>query len=131
MKIFRYCLAFLVTCTFAISCEVLNGDNSTIDESENVQEQHFGCKLEIPANGVTDENLLALCINLTHEYKYDFQGLENCSWVRISYAQNVDGCDWIPYITVDPNTTGIARSIEIIAVYDQSVQCRHTIVQLP
>ena len=138
MKTMRYLFAFLILSVFSVSCELLSGDNGTNDENHEQQghedgpeDKHFGCVLEFPAEGVTDENFLAFCINLTHEYKYEFQGLDNCSWVRICNIQNVDGHDWMPYITVDPNATGSQRSVEVVAIYDQSVCCRHTIVQKP
>ena len=135
MKALRYCLTSLVACMFMLSCDELpfdfnlGGDNK--ENQENQEPQHFGCDLEFTAEGVTDENFLALCWNLTHEHKYEFLGIEDCSWVTIRNAQNVDGHDWIPYITVAPNTTGERRSAGVEIFYNQQVICKHTIVQLP
>ena len=147
MKALRYCLTSFVACMFMLSCDELpfdfnlGGDNKDNQENQENQEneenqegpmiQHFGCDLEFTAEGVTDENFLGLCFYLTHERKYEFRGIEDCSWVTIRNAQNVDGHDWIPYITVAPNTTGERRSAGVEIFYDQQAICKHTIVQLP
>lgn len=131
MKVLRYFWA-LVAVGMMYSCDILQDEEN--DATDDPQEEvlvHKGTDVEFQASGVIDENLLGLCLNMTHELKYEISGLENCSWVRVRYAQNVDGHDWMPYITVDPNTTGVERRVEITILYQKSEVCRHTIVQHP
>lgn len=147
MKALRYCLTSLVACIFMVSCDELPFDfNLGGDDKENQENQkdedngeneenqeplHFGCDLEFSAEGVTDENLLALCWNLTYEMEYEFRGIEDCTWVTIRNVHNVDGHNWIPYITVAPNTSGERRTVGVEVFSGERAICKHTIVQLP
>lgn len=87
--------------------------------------------IEIEPYGVQRRNLLELCVNLTHEYKYTINGLDDCDWARIEWAQEYEGNVWTPLLTVDENTTGEPRKESFAIFLGENYICTHMIYQYP
>ena len=110
--------------------EEVEGDNDDTAEGDNDDPGLSDYLILIDAEGVTDENMLQYCVNMTHQYRYEIAGIEDCSWVRVRYVQNMDGNDWTPLLTVDPNETGQPRAVKIRISLDMpSWNCEHEIRQ--
>ena len=103
-----------------------DGDGSA-EENDKIEVNDF--LIEIDAEGVADVNMLAYCVNMTHIYKYDISGLEDCTWARVRYVQNLNGNDWTPLLTVDPNDTGEERVAKITISHENNLLCEHEIRQ--
>lgn len=141
MKRIFIAFAVLLCCSSVISsCDVIGNMFEQTEDNYNEEGQpsdgedkvpHRGAEIEFDAAGVADENLLGLCLNMTHECKYDIVGLEDCLWARVRHVQNVDGHDNLVYLTVDPNITGKTRRVSIEIKNENRVICEHTIVQKP
>jgi len=103
------------------------GEDGSEEENDGVEENDY--LIEIGAEGVADVNFLAYCINMTHVYEYDIAGLEDCTWARVRYVRNLNGNDWTPLLTVDPNDTGEERVVRISVSLDGELLCEHEIRQ--
>lgn len=87
--------------------------------------------IEFDAYGVSGFNLLAGCINLTHEYKYSIEGLGGCEWARVEWVRDYDGNKWTPLLTVDENNTGEPRVVDITIALGENNICHHILYQYP
>ena len=96
-----------------------------INESEKGEAE----VIEIPQSGIENVNFLERCVNLTHEYKYTIIGLEDCYWVRVVWVENYNENRWTPLLTVDENTTGEGRSVNISIMLGENCVCNHLIYQ--
>ena len=125
----------------AVSCEVSDDDldkdgNEVVDggneDAPGDDDSFSDYLISVGPDGLTDENMLQYCVSMTHQYKYDIAGLEDCTWARVRYVQNLDGNDWTPLLTVDPNETGKTRSVKIeISLDAHSWHCEHELRQAP
>lgn len=101
------------------------------DNSSDMPVEKENEMIEIDSYGFTDRNFLELCVNLTHEYKYDIIGLEDCDWVRIKWVSDYEMQKWTPLLTVDENMTGESRLVDISIYLGDNHICHHTIYQHP
>ena len=136
MKKIHFALSALLFCLFSVSsCEYLDDFQKEDADKEGIADDGTGegandYLIMVPMEGVLEANMLIYCVNMTHQYKYDVAGLEDCSWARVRHVQNQDGNDWTPLLTVDPNDTGEVRSVRIsISCPEISFSCDHEITQ--
>lgn len=139
-RIFTVFSAALVLLSAAVSCEEIDdalahdddeevngGNNGTTGGNEDEFSDYL---IAVGAEGMTDENMLQYCVNMTHQFRYEITGLEDCTWARVRHVQNQDGNDWTPLLTVDPNETGKTRTVKIeISLAEPSWHCEHEISQ--
>lgn len=131
MKKIIFVLSALMFCVSVVcSCDYIDDSTTSDTGKEDVSDEVNDYLIMIPTEGVSEVNMLSYCVMMTHQYKYDIAGLEECSWARVRHVQNLDGNDWTPLLTVDPNDTGEVRSIRIsISCAEVSFSCEHEITQ--